>query len=101
MIDFGVALVPEDVAALGVQEDDPFGNGLDRIAKARAFAPGVGFRLSQRLPAKPPGDAPHPLLKTVGAHQNPSRRLRGTYNSKLRIPFPRGGRRPANRPGAA
>ncbi len=55
MVDLGVALVPQDVAALGVQEDDALGQGVQRgrqalLGQARvSLGAGDGAAREQRL----------------------------------------------------
>ena len=44
VVDVGVGLVPQDVAALGVEEHDPFWQDVERLAQAAFRLAGVGSR---------------------------------------------------------
>jgi hypothetical protein len=66
-----IALVPQDVAALIVQEDHAFRDGLDGVAQAVARQPGLGFGLGEGVRAQPPGDRRGPGLKRLSEQDPP------------------------------
>ncbi len=73
VVDFGVALVPEDVAAFAVEEDNALGQGVDGLAQPPLGAAGVALGAFQGVLVPSPQEGDHGRQAALQPPGRPSR----------------------------